>query len=696
MASSEKSKYESLRQDSFTPEVTPYGGAHSGFFPSDSKSTQASFGQHPLPEQIPEEISKTRRHHVFRFWPWEIGSVVVSFGLIAATFSILSHYNEQKVPEWPFSINLNTLVALISTIMRAAMLVGVAEVISQTKWTWFSRPRPLSHLQYFDAASRSVSGSLSLLFVAPGSTLGVIGALVTILSLGMGPFAQQAIKTVSCRQTHTEVNATLPVAHFVPGYGSYYRVGAGLWEVEIDMKGTMVNGIADPTSKDLGVVATCPTGNCTFTRHNGITHSSIGLCSACIDTSSFITMNKTAYPNSNYTLDNYTLPNGMWVSPNSDYAYLNVATGMLSWAKSIFDPEFAKLNNASILSTTVLALSTSMCPGDEDNPNCPIPDGYGGPTGYVATSCSLYPCLKNYDATMEKGVLSEKIVSSQPATVNWVEAGISPGQINSVMNWTALQTPCLLDGTWYDLPNLSSVPKIDGRTFTDINIDGTNYTAPHECLYKISYPFVAGLTQFANSNLLSGTCTYNRRQGEAISCYDNWWLARLYNGKKATFESIRTAFDQFATAVTNKLRTTGSSNTDILSHETVQGQVIEMTVCTEFQWRWLLMPTILVAITAAILIAIIIQNLRDHKQPVWKSSLLPLLYYGFGETHHQDPRTPVMDLTQMNRAASDTRAKFRNGAGAGFVDVTPTVSGIDLMMRKRGRDVDVDSLIEGR
>ncbi|KAI0380397.1 hypothetical protein F5Y04DRAFT_97592 [Hypomontagnella monticulosa] len=696
MAAGKNSKYESLGQESFTPEVTPYERASPGFFTSDNKDAQASFEQPSPPGEAPEGIPETRRHHVFRFWVWEIVSVFVSFGLIAATFSILSNYNEKKVPEWPLSINLNTLVALISTIMRAAMLVGVAEVISQTKWSWFSRPRRLRDLQYFDEASRSVSGSVKLLVFAHGSTLGVIGALITILSLGMGPFAQQAIKTVSCRQTHTESNASLPVAHFVPGYGSYYRIGAGIWEVEVDMKGTMVNGIADPTSKDLGVVATCPTGNCTFTQHNGITHSSIGLCSACIDTSSFITMKRSKYPNSNYTWDNYTLPNGMWVSAYSDYAYLNVATGMLSWAKSIFDPEFVKLNNVSIISATVLALSTSTCSGDDDNLDCPIPDGYGGPTGYIATSCSLYPCLKNYDATMEKGVLSERVVSTQPAAINWVEAGIGPGEINSIMNWTALQTPCLVDDVWYSLSDLPSVPKIEGRTFTDINIDGTNYTAPHECLYKISYPYVAAFSRFVGFNLLSGTCTYNRRQGDAVLCDDKWWLAKLYNNKKASFESIQTAFDQFTTAVTNKLRTTGSSNTDVLAHETVQGQVIEMTVCTEFQWRWLLMPTILVVITAAILIAIIIQNLRDHRQPVWKSSLLPLLYYGFGETHHQDPRMPVMNLNEMKQAAYDTKAKFRNGAGAGFIDVTPSVSGIDLMMRKRGRDVDVDSLIEGR
>ncbi|KAI1099350.1 hypothetical protein F4804DRAFT_345568 [Jackrogersella minutella] len=649
---------------------------------------QETIEQYPTPEEA--ATAAARRHHVFRFWPWEIGSLFLAFGLIAATYSVLAHFDGQKVPEWPFSINLNTLIALLATIMRAAMLVGVAEVISQTKWTWFSRPRPLSHLQYFDDASRSFSGSLSLLFVAPGSLLGVLGALITILSLGIGPFTQQTIKTVPCVHTRDELKATLPVAHFVPGLGTYYRIGAGLWEVQVDIKGTMVNGITNPTGNDTAIIPTCATGNCTFPSHNGITHSSIGMCSSCIDTTSLIS----GPTESNTSSVNYTLPNDLWVSPQSDMAYLNVGSGSLDWATSMFSPEFASIIEMPIINVTVLALTTATCSNDGGNLSCPISAEDGGPAGFVSTTCSLYPCLKNYDATMEKGVLSEKIVSTQPAAVNWVEADISPGGINPYMNFTAFQNPCPVDGEWYDLSNISSVSKTEGRIFTGINIDGKNYTVPDGCLYKMWFPYVSALNRFMSMNLLEGKCTYNARQGSAVSCDDRWWLASLYNNKTATFDTLNTAFDQFSTAVTNKIRTAGASNPEWSSHEVVEGTVNEMTVCTQFQWQWLLMPTILVAATGAVLIAIIWQNLRDHRQPVWKSSLLPLLYYGFSQRAHQeDPSRPVMDLTELNQAATDTRVKFRNDAKAGFTDVTPS---IDDIIRRRGRDIDVDSLIGDR
>ncbi|OTA63214.1 hypothetical protein K449DRAFT_433322 [Hypoxylon sp. EC38] len=677
--------YESLGQESSVTEVSSYEGINMDTYHSSTKGAQESVKAYPKPDQT----KPVRRHHVFRFWPWELSSLLVAFGLIAATYSVLSHFNGQQVPEWPFSINLNTLVALISTIMRAAMLVAVAEVISQTKWSWFSRPRPLSHLQYFDEASRSVSGSLSLLFVAPGSALGVLGALITILSLGIGPFTQQTIKTVPCLRTHNEQKATLPLAHFMPGNGTFYRVGAGSYQVQLDMKGTMVNGIASPTSNDSAIIPTCATGNCTFTSHNGITHSSIGLCSSCIDTTPFI--NKTTRSNG---ADNYTLPNNMWVSAESDMVYLNVAPGSVDWASSAFTPEFTSSIDGGLINVTTLSLTTTACSNNGGNLTCPIPDGYGGLTGLVATSCSLYPCLKNYHAVIEKGVLSEKIVSTKPAPVNWVEAGIPHGGISANMNFTAVQRPCLVDGEWYDLPNMPDVPKTGGRSFTDINIDGTNYTVPDECMYKMWFPYANGLMNFMNYDLFDGHCTYNSRQGQAIECDQMWWLASLYNNKEASFDTLSAAFGQFVTAVTNKIRTTGTSNYNYNGHEVVEGAVTEMTVCIEFQWKWLIMPTALVAATAAILIAIITQNLRNHEQPVWKSSLLPLLYYGFRQRAYQeDLSTPVMDLTEMNRAAANRRAKFQNGSEAGFVDVTPS---IDDVIRRRGRDVDVDSLIGDR
>lgn len=99
-------------------------------------------------------------------WKLEAIAVVLAVGFLAAIFITLSHFNGRDVPNWPVSLNLNSLVAIYATILRALLLFAMAEVLSQEKWYWFHRPRPLSQLDDFDLASRGVLGSIKLLRVA--------------------------------------------------------------------------------------------------------------------------------------------------------------------------------------------------------------------------------------------------------------------------------------------------------------------------------------------------------------------------------------------------------------------------------------------------------------------------------------------------------------------------------------------------
>ncbi|KAI1857459.1 hypothetical protein JX265_011194 [Neoarthrinium moseri] len=658
----------------------PYSSADTGF------STDSSTNDDPQGQRLQQThpAQQASRYHVMQFWSWEIMSFWVAVGLLAATVSILAHYEGQKLPEWPFSINLNTLIALLSTILRAAMLVAVAEVLGQLKYGYFSRPRPLKHLHDFDRASRSVNGSIKLLFIAPKSLLAVIGAIVTILSLAIGPFTQQAIKSVSCPQYLRDTNASLPIAHFMPGRADYYRIGAGTWEVEVDMKGAMINGLTNPTGNDSAIVATCATGNCTFpVGSDDITHSSLGMCSACFDTTSFVSANE------NRT--NYTMPNDLWLSPYSGQAYLNVQVDYnLSWASSEFPDGFATLANDALTNITVLTFTQSPCSNNSQGELvCPHNvTGYVGSSDYVATSCSIYPCLKNFQANMRRGVLDERVVSTVPAPVNRVEANITESGVSAAANYTALKSPCLIDGVEYDKSNFSRIPRTPGRIFTGINVDGTEYTAPDECLYKLMWLYGHALDAFMAQTLFSGMCTYDSRQGGSLYCGDAWWLSPLYNTQNASFETINSQIDQYATAVTNKFRTLGSNNYNLSSEESALGSVIEMTVCTSFDWRWLLMPAVLLVATGSLLVLMIVQNYMNPQQPVWKSSILPLLFHGFGQSPEMGAQ-PAVDLDHIKERAYHIKAKFQTGMNAGFVDTTGG-------RVPAARDIDLDSLLGNR
>ncbi|KAI0131841.1 hypothetical protein BJ170DRAFT_222673 [Xylariales sp. AK1849] len=662
------------------PENSPYPytstDSHSSSAPYESAKNDVFQEQSPPPAQ-------RQRQHVLRFWSWEVLSLAVAIGLVAATVAILAHFDRQELPEWPFSINLNTLIALLSTILRAAMLVAVAEVLGQLKWSYFSRPRPLKHLHDYDRASRSVNGSIKLLFVAPKNFLTVIAALITILSLAIGPFTQQAIKSVPCQQVVKNVNASLPLAHYMPGRADYYRIGAGLWEVEVDMKGSMINGLTNPMGNDSAIVANCQTGNCTFQAYSDdITHSSIGMCSACIDTTPLVTGNENG--------TNYTLPNDLWLGPMSGSAYLNVMVDQnLTWADSEFYDGFAELAKDALTNVTILSMTNAPCRNNSQSVlECPHNvTGYSGVSDYVATSCSLYPCLKNYHAYMAKGVLNERTVSTVPAPLNRVEANITDGGFSASANYTALKSPCVVDDVEYDKADFDKIPR-SNHTFAGINVDGTNYTAPDECLYKLLWLYGEALSSFMDSTLFTGTCTYDSRQGGSLWCGDAWWLSPLYSSRNASYEKISNQVEQYATALTNKFRTSGSDNYNASVVEAALGSVSQTTVCTKFDWRWLLLPACLVAATAALLVMMVIQNYTEPRQPVWKSSILPLLFHGFGSSPEMGPR-PVMDLHQMHDQARQVQAKFHNGLDAGLVDVTG-VGG------RTARDIDMDSLMGDR
>ena len=130
-------------------------------------------------------------------WRWEVASAVFSLLCVVAIIIILKVYQERPLSDWHFvhNITLNTVVALLSTLSRTALIVSVASCLSQLKWIHLVRsPRPLREMQIFDDASRGPWGSLELVWRLHLKTkLATWGSLITILSLAMGPLSQQLL-----------------------------------------------------------------------------------------------------------------------------------------------------------------------------------------------------------------------------------------------------------------------------------------------------------------------------------------------------------------------------------------------------------------------------------------------------------------------------------------------------------------------
>lgn len=600
--------------------------------------------------------------HVLSYWALEIITAVVAIGLLVAIVALLAHYDGRFMPEWPFKINLNSAVAFLSTFLRAAIVATVAEVVGQIKWTWFTeRTRPLHHLQDFDGASRSVLGSLRLLAVVmwnwgftSAGLLGIGAALVTIASLAVGPVTQQALRTGTCPQLQPHSRAAIPAANYVPGSSSYYRVFAGAYELEVDMKSTMIQGLTDPDGKDVAVDVTCGSGNCTWSDWGtGVTHASIGMCSSCLDTTDFV-----SGPDMG---GNLTLPDdGAFINYMPGGEYMWVGYSNLSAYSHLFSESFATAAAVSVTNFSMLVTTTAPCTEPDETTGartCPHEISqsnnsyFQGLGDYVAASCILYPCMKEYMAHYEDNVLTEKLVRTTTAVPNTAE---TTGIYAAYANYTATKSPCVLDdGTWYTYENQSDAARVPGRTWANISLadddlrgGGTrNLSVPNACLYKMDGIFFSAVSSFLTGTLFSARCTYDDAQAGHLDCGDAWWLTPLWGDMDATYASLDGAVRAFAGAVTNKFRMTGTGPDYKISsggdeapprRAEVLGSVYETTTCTYFDRGWIALPAGLVLACVVLLACIAVKNYRDPEQPVWKGSVLPLLFFGL-HTPGQQP-----------------------------------------------------------
>jgi hypothetical protein len=125
----------------------------------------------------------TSRRRVLRLWAFEFVTTFFSLALMVAIGVTLIAYNSKPSPNWGPQINLNALLALLSTLLRAALVFLVSQVISQRKWHYFSdRAQPLHHLQQFDSASRGSLDALSLIPTCRGHSTGGVFSHRTLCS----------------------------------------------------------------------------------------------------------------------------------------------------------------------------------------------------------------------------------------------------------------------------------------------------------------------------------------------------------------------------------------------------------------------------------------------------------------------------------------------------------------------------------
>lgn len=149
---------------------TPYAPSHQRGWSGSTISTERLNDKNasmitstfPLKNKRPSYFS--RRRCGSGSWTLEIVTIAIAIGAVGSMMGVLARFNGQALPEWPYYITLNALIALLATITTASMSVSVNNGLSQLKWIRFKgSPAPLADMEVFDEASRGTWGALGLL-----------------------------------------------------------------------------------------------------------------------------------------------------------------------------------------------------------------------------------------------------------------------------------------------------------------------------------------------------------------------------------------------------------------------------------------------------------------------------------------------------------------------------------------------------
>ncbi|KAI2631811.1 hypothetical protein GGR54DRAFT_581111 [Hypoxylon sp. NC1633] len=181
-----------------TPAVNDVRAAATAIQTSSSPPSDMTEGHMPEAPNAAELPSKTRRRPFLAtwWWWWEIGATIISVVCFSLVVVLLQEIDGQCIDLWPYSIRPNSLLSVLTTIGRAAMMVPVASCLGQAKWSHFQRrSHALDHVQLYDDASRGPWGSFLLLLSGRLKAAAACGlAVVTILGLGIDPSVQQILE----------------------------------------------------------------------------------------------------------------------------------------------------------------------------------------------------------------------------------------------------------------------------------------------------------------------------------------------------------------------------------------------------------------------------------------------------------------------------------------------------------------------
>ncbi|KAF3798919.1 hypothetical protein GCG54_00010591 [Colletotrichum gloeosporioides] len=563
--------------------------------------------------EIRGRIFSSRDSLLNRFWVWEVLSIAVATVALAAMFITLLLHQDRTLPKWPSMITINALIAIFSAILKACLMMPIAEGLSQLKWLWYEKSRPMKLIAQWDMASRGSSAHLmfSLGSVTALYDLGFQPTFAVPVGIPSPDFHPQGPESRRVRRHSYSFRHGL-MAHDEVGaisFSNNYTDGimgrpSGTPAIEPQMQSAIYAGLLDPPSNVSAAVSyTCRTGNCAFTAtEDGATSCHF------------------RYKASTYTYKTASLL-------EYDIALDNITNNVM---------QSGVRRSSNGTPSNFLAKISFMMASTVSNKSM---KAFGGES---------FPAVTTWSSNVMNGVLVEHVVETQRMDVELI-----PFATHSIFraNRTIRNGITIYRSSHFPQ---ALVPLLDRgiEVLTNKSSNYWNYTTwwPSDCIYSILYAPTAGLAAVISSLLGNKTLWWDP--------YEQGYRQPLAGGN-ATRDTVQHAMRGLADSITARWRN-GDGDKSIRVGP-ARGIVWEQQTCVHVNWAWLSLPAAMVLLTAVFLALIIIQTSVSDRPP-WKSSMLATLFNGL-DAKTRNAAGPVMSLQEMQVAADTTNMQLKMTQG---------------------------------
>lgn len=587
-----------------------------------------------IKEEVPNsDVQKPPRRAIWLdSWSFEWITLTFSIACFVAICIVLWIYDGKVRPEMDHDLSLNTIISVLATGCKSALILVIGEAISQLKWLWFQNPTQaqsqLVGIQRFDAASRGPLGSLMIIIHHRARSLVSLGAAVIILLLAFDPFMQQILSypvrpTVD---TNTQASALAPqLREYIPT------------EATPDWESALALGYW--SGQEFSVSPQCSSGNCTWDSF-----ASVGICSQCADMTAIATLN-CSLPDTTKDF-NRTCGVSFTEGVGSDFTVV-YRQGMEYQYPSLLIPytmiwmpqDITKLNLPNYTFAGVKnplwtnAYVEIGLHSGQASPSAPISDSMFIKS---ATGCSLSTCLRDYHVSMGNGHSSIQTSNVDFGTMykNYSKPTFSAADIG-------------VEDFDKELCWMPGPPAADGYQWTR------------------EFAFCDdNMRQLANSGqkfFPSGQEPANRVSWE---WNDRTW--KLQDEFLTTKPSANTIWlNEASNPLINRITIAGFNRTMAnmaasltklgleKTNGTVDGTVYVTKAFVSVRWPWIILPGLLVAI-GAIFLVVTIAVTKTSSMPLWKSSALVPYYHGIERLGgNEDDANEYPTVSTMEKKAEE-------------------------------------------